>query len=201
MGILRNHPAGRISYNILGGHKNQCGILGCMYLALWCDKIIKLGFILLFGLVPLLLTPWNYELFEFNKMMAVYAITVVVAAAWLVKSIANGKLEIARTPLDIPIALFMSSLFVSSLFSIDPHVSWYGYYSRFNGGMFSILSYVLLYYVFVSNNTTIQQWNNITIYLRIALSSAIIVSLYGVLERLGIDRHLWVKDEIGRAHV
>jgi tetratricopeptide (TPR) repeat protein len=165
-----------------------------MYLALWCDKIIKLGFILLFGLVPLLLTPWNYELFEFNKMMAVYAITVVVAAAWLVKSIANGKLEIARTPLDIPIALFMSSLFVSSLFSIDPHVSWYGYYSRFNGGMFSILSYVLLYYVFVSNNTTIQQWNNITIYLRIALSSAIIVSLYGVLERLGIDRHLWVQD-------
>ena len=31
-----------------------------------CDRVIRWGFYLLFGLVPILLTPWNYELFELN---------------------------------------------------------------------------------------------------------------------------------------
>ena len=156
--------------------------------AIWSDRMIRWGFYLLFGLVPLLLTPWNYELFEYNKMMAVYALTVVITGAWIVKSIAKGKLEIARTPLDIPIALFVTSQLVSSLFSIDPHVSWFGYYSRFNGGMFSIISYVFLYYAFISN---VQHVQNI---LKVSLATGVIVAFYGVAERLGVDKHLWVQD-------
>lgn len=202
-----------------------------MKIVAWCDRVIKLGFLLLFGLVPLLLTPWNYELFEFNKIMAVYALTVVIAGGWAVKSIAQGELKIAKTPLDVPIVLFVSSQLISSLFSIDPHISWFGYYSRFNGGLLSILSYVVLFYAFVSNipeniknqkfprsgiqlrgtkikNTnqivnrknqsvplpTIQQFNNLTIFLKVTLATAMVVAFYGVLERLGIDEHLWVQD-------
>lgn len=191
-----------------------------MKLTNWCDRVIHIGFYLLFGLVPLLLTPWNYELFEFNKMMAVYGLTVVIVGAWIIKMISQKELRIARTPLDIPIALFVSSLFVSSLFSIDPHVSWFGYYSRFNGGMWSIISYVLLYYAFVSNSrfsvlgsrssdrgqpvnrSTVQpisdnrklKTDNVLTLLKVTLSTATIVTVYGILERLGIDKHLWVQD-------
>jgi hypothetical protein len=49
------------------------------------NKTISCSFYLLFFLTPLLFTPWNYELFEFNKMMLVYGITVVIAAAWIGK--------------------------------------------------------------------------------------------------------------------
>ena len=59
----------------------------------WCNRLIKTGFYLLFSLVPLLLTPWNYELFEYNKMMAVYVITALVVTAWLVKMINQGELR------------------------------------------------------------------------------------------------------------
>lgn len=190
-------------------------------LTLWCNRLIKTGFYLLFGLVPLLLTPWNYELFEYNKMMAVYAITALVITAWLVKMIKQGELRIARTPLDIPIWLFTASQLVSTLFSIDPHVSWFGYYSRFNGGMFSIISYVLLYYALVSNaalfskSTALRDTQNIdtksakskqklkpaaptittiSVLLKAGLATAVLVAFYGVLERLGIDKHLWVQD-------
>lgn len=154
----------------------------------WADRVIRVGFYLLFGLVPLLLTPWNYELFEYNKMMAVYAITVVIAAAWLTKSIAEKKFTISRTPLDIPILLFLASQFLSSLFSIDPHVSWFGYYSRFNGGMWSVVSYIVLFYAFV---THVKQ---AVPFFVAGLSTAVVVALYGVAERLGIDKHLWVQD-------
>ncbi|MBI5620382.1 O-antigen ligase family protein [Candidatus Gottesmanbacteria bacterium] len=159
--------------------------------------MIRWGFYLLFGLVPILLTPWNYELFEFNKMMAVYALTVLITGAWLVKSVQQGEFRIARTPLDIPIAVFVTSQFVSSLFSMDPHVSWFGYYSRFNGGMLSIISYVLLYYALVSNGsdgTHESYGSNVAKLLKISMVTGAVVALYGVAERLGIDRHLWVQD-------
>ncbi|MBI3559870.1 O-antigen ligase family protein [Candidatus Gottesmanbacteria bacterium] len=162
----------------------------------WSDRIIRWGFYLLFGLVPILLTPWNYELFEFNKMMAVYALTVIITGAWVVKSITLGEFRIAKTPLDIPTLLFLSSQLLSSLFSIDPHVSWFGYYSRFNGGMLSIMSYVLLYYAFVSNVQEMisDKQEVIRKLLKVALASGVVVALYGVAERLGIDKHLWVQD-------
>lgn len=163
-----------------------------MNVTLWCDRIIRWCFALLFILVPLILTPVNYELFEYNKMMVTYGLTVVIVGAWLVKMIARKEIHIARTPLDIPLALFFISQLLSSLFSMDPHVSWFGYYSRFNGGMWSIISYVLLYYAFVSNVSPITY--HISRLLKIALATGVIVALYGVAERLGIDKHLWVQD-------
>jgi len=127
-----------------------------------------------------MLTPWNYELFEYNKMMLTYGLTVVIVGAWIVKMIAQKEISIRRTPLDIPIALFFASQLISSLFSMDPHVSWFGYYSRFNGGMFSIISYILLYYAFVSN------WSGeIFNLLKLALASATVVAIYAALEHYG----------------
>lgn len=159
-----------------------------MNVARAADGIIRAAFYLLFALVPLLLTPWNYELFEYNKMMAVYAIAIVVGAAWMVKMIHEKEVRIAKTPLDIPICLFVFSQLLSTVFSMDPHVSWLGYYSRFNGGMWSVFSYVLLYYAAATNLTRIRP------FLTVGLTTAMVVASYGVLERLGIDKHLWVQD-------
>lgn len=61
------------------------------------------------------------------------------------------KIIFKRTPFDIPIALFLISQILSTIFSLDPHVSFWGYYSRFNGGLLSTISYIFLYYAFVSN--------------------------------------------------
>lgn len=160
-----------------------------MNITLVTNRIIRVCFYLLFGLTPLLLTPWNYELFEYNKMMATYALTAIIATAWIVKMIDERNIRVRRTLLDIPIALFGLSQLVSALFSIDPHVSWFGYYSRFNGGMWSIITYITLYYAFVTNITA-----NFSSFLKIALGSATVIAAYGVAERLGIDKHLWVQD-------
>lgn len=157
----------------------------------WCNRIIHFGFYLLFALVPLLLTPYNYELFEFNKMIGVYIVTTLIVTSWIVKIILQKEIRISRTPLDIPIALFVISQLVSSIFSIDPHVSWFGYYSRFNGGMWSVISYVVLYYAYMSNKTN---WTNETHLLKATLITGSLVALYGVLERMGIDKDLWVQD-------
>ena len=54
--------------------------------------------------------------------------------------------------------------------------------------MWSIICYVLLYYALVSN---VQNLHKL---LKVALASGVVVALYGVAERLGIDKHLWVQD-------
>jgi len=156
-----------------------------------CDKIILISFYLLFFLVPLILTPWNYELFEYNKMMVVYGLTIIILCAWLIKSFIDKKLVIRRTPFDLPLGLFFLSQVLSTVFSMDVHTSIWGYYSRFHGGLLSTVSYIILFYAFVSNIKDSQQIKNL---LKVILSTALIVSLYGILEHFGIDKNLWVQD-------
>ena len=163
-------------------------------------KIIQYSFYLLFFITPLLFLPYNYELFEFNKMMLVYALTIIIVSAWIGKWIAENKITITKTPLDIPILLFLASQLISTAISIDIHTSIWGYYSRFHGGLLSTISYILLYYAFVGNmcqtsDVKRQVSANKTINcLYLLLASAFLVTGYGILEHFGIDSSYWVQD-------
>ena len=115
------------------------------------SKVIEYSFYLLFFLVPLAFTSDTSELFEFNKLWITFILTVVVGAAWFIKMVIKKEFRIQKTPLDIPIVLFLISQIISTFISLDMHTSIWGYYSRFNGGLLSIMSYVFLYYAFVTN--------------------------------------------------
>src|SRR5688500_15955986 len=115
------------------------------------QKVLIYSFYTLFFLTPLIWLPVNYELFEFNKMMLVYLLTSIITFSWLIKMVLEKKLLVKRTPLDILILLFLTANILSTIFSIDRTLSVWGYYSRSNGGLLSIISYILLYYALVSN--------------------------------------------------
>jgi len=155
-----------------------------------CQKIIEYAFSVLFIIVPLILTPWNYELFEFNKMLAVYALTAIIASAWLAKMIFRRQIIFRRSFWDIPLIIFLASQLISFFFSIDRHTSFWGYYSRFNGGFLSIICYLLLYWAFISNMT--KRAGLIT--LHSLLVTAALVASYGIAEHFGIDAKYWVQD-------
>ena len=153
-----------------------------------CNRIIEYSFYALFIIVPLILTPYNYELFEFNKILTVYFFTIIITSAWIIKCIHQRKILLCRTPFDIPLLLFLLSQILSTVFSIDRHTSVWGYYSRFNGGLMSTISYITLYYAFVSNAVSVKNS------LKVILSTAAIVSLYAIAEHFGIDKKIWVQD-------
>lgn len=140
--------------------------------------VINYCFYALFFLIPLLWLPFNSELFEFNKMIFVYILTTIVMASWLLKGLSEGKLAIKRTPLDLPILFFLIANILATIFSIDPHTSLFGYYSRFHGGLLSTFSYILLYYVLVSNTDKKEAFN----YFFTLLFSSFLVAVYGVLQ-------------------
>lgn len=155
-----------------------------------CDRAIKYSFYLLFLLVPLVMTPWNFELFEYNKMMFTYALTTVIVGTWAIKMLVKRQLVFRHTPFDIPITIYLITQLLSTLFSIDRHTSIWGYYSRFHGGLLSTFSYLLLYFALVSN----LDKQKILSALRYLLYAATLVALYGIAEHFGIDAQYWVQD-------
>ena len=159
------------------------------------DRIIFWSFSLLFFLTPLVLTPVNYELFEFNKMVLTYLLTAIIVWAWINKMISQKRLIFRRTFWDLPLLLFLASQITSTLISIDRHTSIFGYYSRFHGGLLSTICYLLLYWAWVSNFPFSQpaQKTRQKMFI-IILVSGMLVSLYGVAEHFGIDKNIWVQD-------
>src|SRR3989344_1503966 len=147
------------------------------------DKIIVFSFYLLAFLTPLVWTPLNYELFEYNKMIFVYLLTTIIIGSWALKAVNNKQFIINKTPLDIPILLFLLANILSTIFSIDTHISIWGYYSRSNGGLLSIICYILLYYAFVSNLNKDAALK----VLKIGLIGGLIVSLWAIPEHFGLS--------------
>ncbi len=156
------------------------------------SKFIQICFHVLFFITPLLLWPFTTEVFEFNKMMFVYAMTTIITTGWLVTSFKNQKFEIVRTPLDLPLLLFFLSQLISTILSIDPHTSLWGYYSRFHGGLMSTICYILLFYAFVSNFK--DDAKGIKSIINTILATATLTALYAVAEHFGIDKNIWVQD-------
>lgn len=114
-------------------------------------RIIILLFHLLLFLTPLIWTSKTSELFELPKMYFVYTLTLLITSLWLARMIVSKRLLVRKTPFDLPLLLFLASQIISTILSIHPRTSLFGYYSRFNGGLLSTISYLTLYYAFVSN--------------------------------------------------
>lgn len=178
---------------------------------------ISILFSLLVFFLPLLLWTNASEVFELPKMFFVYAMMTIIVILWLMRMVVTQKILLRSTPLDIPILLFLLSQVISTIYSIDPHTSWFGYYSRFHGGLLSTISYTLLYYALVNNvgNRKQEIRNNekrrnleekprslflvsCSLPLSSVLASAVVVSLYAILQRFGVDRDFWVQDVISR---
>lgn len=116
-------------------------------------------------------------------MIVVYILATIITGIWVLKILNTKKLFLKRTPLDIPIVLFLASQILSTIFSIDPHTSIWGYYSRSNGGLLSIISYILLYYALVSNFDIKQSLK----FLQAAIFGGLLVSLYAIPEHFGFS--------------
>jgi len=149
------------------------------------NKFLTYAFYAIFAITPLVMFPSTYEIFEFNKMWFVFGITIFIAFIWGSKIILTKTIAIKRSPLDIPILLFLASQILATIFSIDPYVSWWGYYSRFNGGLLSTITYVFLYFA-LTTHLTEDKTLSVKI-LVTALLGGVAVSLWGLPSHFGLD--------------
>jgi O-antigen ligase len=147
---------------------------------------------LLFFTTPLVFVFVTRELFEFPKMILVYFFSIILCGLLIIQK--SPRLMKPKASLK-PFLVFLTSVGISTLFSINRYTSIFGYYSRFNGGLLSMLAVgvILTFATYLLNRrTTTSAINAIMI-------SGGLVSLYALLQNFGIDKNFWVQDSQARA--
>ena len=145
------------------------------------NEFIAYSYYLLLLSVPLAVYPKTSELFEFNKMILTYAFAILIVFLWLIKMTLSGKIVFRKTPLDLFLIIFLLSQLASTIFSLDTRTSLLGYYSRFHGGLTSTLTYLLLYWAYVSNMNREKTEKAF----KFMFFSALLVSLWAIFEHFG----------------
>ncbi len=151
------------------------------------NKLINSFFLVLIFFTPLIMFHKTSELFEFNKMLFIYFITISVFSLWLLRMVLHRKIIFQKTYFDLPIFLFLFSQIISTILSIDRETSIFGYYGRFNGGLLSVISYIILFYAFVSNFDFKNKIALINKALFTSLLSSLVVILWNIPDRFGYD--------------
>lgn len=146
-------------------------------------KIIRALYYILFFTVPLIVIPTTSELFELNKMVVIYFVALLVFCFGALDATLQNKPVFKRTPFDIPLAVFMGVLLLSWLFSIDRHTSFFGYYGRFNGGILSMLAFVVLYH----GASWYFRMRDVINLIRVSVVSSVLVIIWGLSGKLGFD--------------
>lgn len=155
------------------------------------QRVIVWLFHLLVLTTPLFFAFSTDELFEFNKIMLTYFYVMVICAAWVGRMIFEKRFIWRHTALNYLIGIFLFSQVLSTIFSIHPYTSWFGYYSRFHGGLASQITYALLYWAFISNITRRELR---ALFLSTMLAGSL-VSLYAIGEHFGHSFSCWLSSK------
>ena len=110
------------------------------------SSIIKFLYLLLFFTTPLIFTFFNSELFELPKMHFVYLLASIITCLHLINWLLGNTRLYQKNILNLPLLLFLISQIVCTFTSIDIFTSFYGYSSRLNGGLLSIITYTSLFW-------------------------------------------------------
>jgi len=114
-------------------------------------NLITVFYHCLFLITPFIFTWVNSELFQINKMLFVYALTVIIGGLWLARMVVEKRLIWRKHPTVLLILLFLAGQVIATLFSIHWRTSLLGYYSRLNGGLLSSLAYTILFLGLLNN--------------------------------------------------
>src|SRR4030042_3970991 len=118
-------------------------------ISILATKTIQIGLVLLAFLIPIFFLPTTSEFYNFNKVTLLVIGTFFLLFVWGIKMVAEQRVRITTTPLDIPLLLFLGAFVLATLFSIDPVVSFIGAHPVFFGSLLSVAALIILYFLAV----------------------------------------------------
>lgn len=147
------------------------------------DGIIRWSLIAAVALIPLIISPINFDLFDLPKATLLYALALTVSVSFIARSLLSGELVIKRTPLNKPLLAFAAMITIATATSPVPLISVIGEYGRYEN-LATILSYIVICFLatqFLDDN----EWRKNLV--AISFFSFGIISFYGIMQALGFD--------------
>ncbi len=120
-------------------------------LAIFCDKLTKFCLYFLVFAMPIFFLPWSFEILEFNKQTLLAAITIFAVLGWLGRMLAEKKIALRKSFLNLLAILYLTIYALSTWFSIDKIKSFLGTSGVEKDAFITVLCFVLLYFVIVNN--------------------------------------------------
>lgn len=142
------------------------------------QQIITLTLYALAILIPLVFTPNTSELFEFPKFLILISGTLIITASWAYHIYATRSFKLKLNAIGYAVLAVLATTIISTIFSIHPYTSLWGYYGRFHGGLVSIICYTIIY---LAATTWLDKKSTLKL-INISIKTALFVGLLAILE-------------------
>ena len=114
------------------------------------SKIIKSILVFAVFITPLFYLPFTQDMFSFNKEMLFSILVLIASVLWFGKSVRDKTVTVIRTPLDIPLLLFVVVYGLATVFSGDRGASLLGINSAGLPSFLTIVALTLFYFISVN---------------------------------------------------
>ncbi len=161
-------------------------------------QVVIWGLAAIIVLIPLIIAPQvlgggKPDLFNIPRLTVMRLLTVVVLGAWAWWLIREGEFWRFRSALFWPVLAFLLSFLLSTIFSVNSYLSFWGSYLR-EEGLYTIGNFILLFFITATSITTKERLN---LLLNAILVGGVIMVSYGLMQKLGWDPIPWnSKDRI-----
>ena len=159
-----------------------------------CDKLLVGLLMATVIIVPLFFDIRLYSVFDLSKVMALSLLTIVTLVVWSIALVFKHDFKFSHTAIDVPILSYIFIFIISTIISINPIMSLFGTYKRFEG-LTATLCYILLFYSIVNFITTKRR---VYFFIIAIVTGAFISSMYGIAQHLGFDIFKWSSFEARR---
>ncbi len=168
----------------------------------FCDRILEAGWLIALVVAPLFFNVYSDRVFEPDKLSLVRSLALVMAAAWLTKTLAGAWggekasrqqtlwASIRETPLMLPTLLMVAAYILSTALSLAPHISLWGSYQRLQGA-YSTFSYIVIFFMIL---TTLRRREQLDRLLNTIILTSLPIAIYGILQHYGRDPLPWGGD-------
>jgi tetratricopeptide (TPR) repeat protein len=167
------------------------------------DGVLEAGWLAAIVVTPLFFNIYSSRVFEPDKLTTLRSIALVMSGVWLVRwveewaSRRNSDEESSperritwRTPLVLPTLLTVLAYLISTLFSVNSFISFFGSYQRLQG-TFTTLSYIVIFFIILDRLRTRAQVDRLVTTL---IVNSLPIALYGFVQRAKRDPLPWGGD-------
>ncbi|HDP69632.1 MAG TPA: tetratricopeptide repeat protein [Actinobacteria bacterium] len=134
-------------------------------------------------IVPVLVCPWTFDFYNLPKIIFLHTATLIMLLIWFYKIIQDNGFVYHHTLMDLPLLFFALAIIFSTIFSINPLISIFGQYRRFEG-LPALLNYIIIFYLVFYFIKEERQVENLALALIVA---AFFVSFYGIAQNFGLE--------------
>ena len=123
-------------------------------------------------LLPLAYTWDTYDQFVLPKLLLARVLAAALLMLLLVRLALEGRLTLRRSPLDLPLAVWLASTVLSTVVAVNSNVAVFGTYSRYDG-LLTAFTYAALFWL---ASQTLSGPNDARTLLRVLLASGYVVA-------------------------